>query len=148
MTEELNNLLAKQPILLFDGECGFCNHAVQFVLRWEKKNPKPGKELHFAAIQSREGQLLRAYFEIGDDVDSIILIKHHAAYIKSCAALRLTQYLRGFWPVLSVFILIPPFLRNAVYDVVAKRRQRIAGRVANCALLQKEEARRFLDRRS
>lgn len=146
MTEKLNRLLEKQPILLFDGECGFCNRSVQFVLQRERPNQVPEKRLHFAALESEEGKLLRSYFEIPANVDSLILIKHHAAYIKSCAALRLSLYMKGFWPLLSIFIIIPPFLRNLVYDFIARRRKGIFGRVDNCALLQKEDAARFLDR--
>lgn len=144
--KELNTLLENQPILLFDGECGFCNRSVQFVLQRERKDSKHGNRLHFAALQSTEGKLLRDYFEIDPKIDSLILIKHHAAYIKSCAALRLTLYMKGLWPLMSVFILVPPFLRNLVYDFIAKRRKNIFGRVENCALLQEEDSARFLDR--
>ena len=136
---ELNAALSKQPILLFDGECGFCNHTIQFFLKQEKN-----KKMHFAPLQSEIGTELRNYFEIDPKIDSLILIKGHSAYIKSCAALRLTPYMKGLWPVLIVFVLIPPFLRNLVYDFIAKRRMRLFGRVESCALLQKEDRERFL----
>jgi len=139
---DVNALLKKQPILLFDGECGFCNKSVQFFLRHERAN----KLMHFAPLESQEGKALRTYFKINEKVDSIILIRHHDAYIKSCAALRLTLYMRGLWPLLVIFVVIPPFLRNLVYDLIARNRQRIAGRVENCALLPEEERKRFLDR--
>ncbi|MBL7932490.1 MAG: DUF393 domain-containing protein [Bacteroidia bacterium] len=147
MNDRLNQLLAKQPILLFDGECGFCNRAVQFVLRHEKKSATPGKRLHFAALESEEGKALREYFAIAEKIDSIILIKQHSAYIKSCAALRLTMYMRGFWPLMMGFVVIPPFIRNIVYDFVARRRKKIFGRTKSCALLKNEDASRFLDRK-
>jgi predicted DCC family thiol-disulfide oxidoreductase YuxK len=137
--EDLNNLLNKQPILLFDGECGFCNRAVQFFLRREKNS-----KMHFAALESNEGKALRNYFEIDQKIDSIILIKEHEAHIKSCAVLRMTLFMRGLWPLMIVFIVVPPFLRNLVYNFVAKKRKKIVGKVESCALLKQEDRARFL----
>lgn len=135
ITEEL---LKKQPILLFDGECGFCNKSVQFFLKREKN-----KKMHFAALQSEVGKQLRAYFEIDEKVDSIVLIKEYSAYIKSCAALRLTIYMKGAWPLMMIFVIIPPFMRNWVYDLIAKNRMKLFGRVESCELLPKDDKERF-----
>ncbi len=137
---DINELLKKQPILLFDGECGFCNRSVLYFLRHEKN-----KSMHFAPLNSKTGKELRAYFEIDEKIDSIILIRDHSAYIKSCAALRLFPYLKGLRPLMIVFVVIPPFIRNWVYDMIAKRRMKIFGRVKNCELLPAEDRQRFLD---
>lgn len=139
--EEIQQLLTMQPILLFDGECGFCNRSVQFFLKRERN-----KCMHFAPLQSKAGIALRSYFEISEKTDSIILIKNHAAYIKSCAALRLAPYMKGLWPALIILVAIPPFIRNAVYDLIASRRMKLFGRVQNCALLDKEDQQRLLDK--
>jgi predicted DCC family thiol-disulfide oxidoreductase YuxK len=137
---DIQQLLKKQPILLFDGECGFCNRTIQFFL----KNENRKKRMHFAPLQSEEGKALKKYFEIDEKTDSLILVKGHDAYIKSCAALRLTIYMKGLWPLMMVFVIIPPFMRNVVYDFIAKRRMRIFGRVESCALLKQEDRSRFL----
>lgn len=128
--------------MLFDGECGFCNHAVQFVLKHERN-----KKLYFVALQSPEGKALREYFEIDPGIDSMIFIRDYEAHIKSCAALRVTQYMRGLWPLMSVFIIVPPFIRNWVYNFFASRRMKFFGRVKHCAWLENEDRQRFLDRR-
>lgn len=139
MSLKLNELLTKQPILLFDGECGFCNRSVQFFLQRERN-----KKMHFAPLQSEVGKVLRKYFELDDNTDSIILIKEHSAYIKSCAALRLAPFMRGAWPLAKVLVIVPPFLRNLVYDFIARRRIKIFGKVESCALLKEEDRSRFL----
>lgn len=139
---DVNALLKLQPILLFDGQCAFCNKSVQFFLRNENKK----KSMHFAPLDSEAGKALQAYFKINKKVDSIILIRQHDAYIKSCAALRLTLYMRGIWPLLVSLVVIPPFLRNLVYDFIAKNRQKIAGRLESCELLKTEDRERFLDK--
>lgn len=136
----IDELLLKQPILLFDGECGFCNKSVQFFLKNEKN-----KKMHFAPLQSPAGKQLKLYFEINEKVDSIILIKEHAAFIKSCAALRLFPFMKGAWPLMIVFVIIPPFIRNWVYDLIAKNRMRISGRVESCALISAKDKERFFD---
>ena len=138
---DIHQILTRQPILLFDGECGFCNRTVQFFL--ERENGK--KRMHFAPLQSDIGVELRKYFMIDERIDSLILIKGHNAYIKSCAALRLAIYMKWPWPLVIVLVAIPPFIRNVVYDFIAKRRMKLFGRVENCALLQKEDRARFLD---
>lgn len=139
-TIEIQEALEKQPILLFDGECGFCNKTIQFFLRHEKKK----KAMHFAPLESELGNALRDYFEIDPKIDSIILIKEHSAYIKSCAALRLAPFMKGIWQLGIAFVIIPPFLRNMVYDFIARRRKKIFGRVESCALLKAEDKKRFL----
>jgi predicted DCC family thiol-disulfide oxidoreductase YuxK len=136
----VQELLKSQPILLFDGECGFCNRTVQFFLRRENKK----RSMRFAPLESEEGKELRRYFGISDHVDSLILIRDHSAYIKSCAALRMTLYMKGAWPLAMVFVIIPPFLRNMVYDFIARRRMKLFGRMESCALLKKEDRTRFL----
>ena len=136
---DINEILKKQPILLFDGECGFCNKSIQFFLAREKN-----KAMHFAPLKSEIGKELQAYFEIEEKTDSVILIKDHSAYIKTCAILRVMPYMKGLWPIMVIFVVIPPFIRNAVYDVIAKRRMKFFGRVENCGLLPTEDKERFL----
>ncbi|MDP1800367.1 MAG: DCC1-like thiol-disulfide oxidoreductase family protein [Bacteroidota bacterium] len=137
---EINDILKKQPILLFDGECGFCNKSLLYFLKYEKN-----KTMHFAPLKSKVGKELKAYFEIEEKTDTVILIRDHSAFIKSCAALRLFPYMKGLWPLMVIFVVIPPFIRNWVYDLIAKKRMKIIGRVQNCEMLPKEDTERFLD---
>ena len=136
---DINEILTKQPLLLFDGECGFCNKSLQFFIRHEKN-----KKMFFAPLKSAVGEEVKTYFEIGNKTDSLILIRDYSAYIKSCAALRLTLYMKGLWPLMCVFLIIPPFLRNIIYDAIAKRRMKIFGRVESCSLIPNEDKVRFL----
>jgi predicted DCC family thiol-disulfide oxidoreductase YuxK len=135
----INDILAKQPILIFDGECGFCNRSVLFLVKREKN-----KKMHFVSQHSQTGKDLLNYFELDPSIDSIVLIRDYSAYIKSCAVLRLTWYMKGLWPLLSFFLIIPPFIRNRFYEFIAKRRMKIFGRVESCALLDEEDLKRIL----
>lgn len=140
MPHSVHDLLARQPILLIDGDCILCNNSVNFLLQREKK-----PVLNFATLKSEAGQTLLKYFEIPENVDSMVLIKHHKVHIKTCAALRLTLYMKGLWPLLSVFVIIPPFLRNMVYDVIASRRYKQFGKTESCALIDGKYRSRFLE---
>ncbi|MBS1651318.1 MAG: DUF393 domain-containing protein [Bacteroidetes bacterium] len=136
---KIDEILKQQPLLLFDGDCGFCNKIILFFLKYESS-----KTMHFVSLKSESGKKLKQYFEINASIDSIILIKNYSAYIKSCAALRLALYLKGIWKLLIVFIIIPPFIRNFVYDIIAKHRKKIIQHSTNCEMLSPKDAQRFI----
>lgn len=136
----IQDLLNQQPILLVDGECVLCNQSVNYLLEREKK-----PVLKFATLKSNVGKQLIEYFEIPENVDSMILIKNYKVHIKTCAALRLTLYMKGLWPILSVFVIIPPFIRNFFYDIIAKSRYKRFGKTETCAVISKEYRTRFLE---
>lgn len=137
---DINEILKKQPILLIDGDCVLCNNSVNFLLRHER-SPK----LSFATLNSETGKLILDYFEIGKEIDSMVLVRNHSVYIKSCAALRLTRYMKGLWPLMEMFVIIPPFLRNLVYDFIAKRRYTKFGKTQACAMIDMRHRDRFLE---
>jgi len=120
-------LLEKQPLLLYDGECALCNHMIQFYLNREKN-----QRMNFVPLDSDTAQVIIAHFELKKTKDSMVLIRDYSAYIKSCAALRLSRYMKGLWPLMQVFLIIPPFLRNLVYDFIAKRRLKWFGIQQTC----------------
>lgn len=139
---DINKILEKQPILLIDGDCAMCNYSVNYILNREKKG---GPKLHFASLQSETGQAILDYFEIPKQLETMILIKNYSVHIKSCAALRLSLYMRGLWPILVAFVIIPPPLRNLVYDYISKRRYKKYGKVESCAMIEPKFRERFLD---
>ncbi len=120
----------KFQVILFDGVCNFCNSTINFVIRKEKY-----KTLKFAAMQSTAGtQLLEQYNFPPEEMRSFIFIENGIAYNKSSAALRVCKYLKGAWPLLFAFIIVPPFIRNAVYDYVAKNRYKWFGIQEKCMI--------------
>jgi predicted DCC family thiol-disulfide oxidoreductase YuxK len=138
------------PVLLFDGVCNLCNAAVSFVI-----DRDPQGKVRFAALQSDVGVALLARYaaqlphgslpeRANDDPPTVFLIEGGRIYDRSTAVLRLLKHLNGLWPVLSVYVVLPVGLRDAVYDFVAKRRYRWFGRKDSCRLPTPDEARRFL----
>lgn len=129
------------PILLFDGYCNLCNNCVKFVLRHEKNTT-----IQFSSLQSEVGLALLQKHNINpNETDSLVLIVGTNVYIKSTAALRLTTYFKGLYPLLLALLLVPTFIRNAVYDYVARNRYKWFGKQDSCMIPSPEIKNRFLE---
>ncbi|MRT15855.1 thiol-disulfide oxidoreductase DCC family protein [Vitellibacter sp. q18] len=127
-------------IILFDGVCNLCNGTVIFIIKRDKK-----KVFKFAALQSEIGQELTSKFNIDTlKVDSIILLDGEKHYKKSSAALRIAKQLSGAYPLLFGFVVVPKFIRNAVYDYIAKNRYKWFGKKESCMIPTAELKSRFL----
>lgn len=126
-------------IVLFDGVCNFCNGSVNFIIRND-----PDKRFRFAPLQSDVGQKLRAKFDIGEDVDSIILVEDEQAFMHSTAALHIARGLGGIWSIGYVFILIPAFIRDWFYKLFAKYRYKLFGKRDVCMMPTADVRGRFL----
>jgi predicted DCC family thiol-disulfide oxidoreductase YuxK len=127
-------------IVLFDGTCNFCDASVNFII-----DRDPAGNFKFAALESETGQrLLRAHGLHENRPDSLVLVEDGKAYTRSSAALRIAAHMRFPWPLLEFFLLVPPFLRNAAYDWVARRRYQWFGRRESCRIPTPEIRERFL----
>jgi predicted DCC family thiol-disulfide oxidoreductase YuxK len=129
------------PIVLFDGVCRFCNAGVNFIIDHDRR-----ARVRLAALQSERGQELLARFGLRRDrLDSIVLVEGRRFWTRSTAALRIARLLDGPWPVLAVFLLVPAFLRDWAYDLLAANRYRWFGRLDACRVPTPELRRRFLE---
>lgn len=128
-----------RTILFFDGVCGLCNQAVDFVLKRDRK-----KILQFAPLQGETARVLLSPADI-DNLNSMVLWVDGKAYRKSAAAVRILWLLGSGWKVLgTIFCLIPSPLRDVVYSLIAANRYRIFGKKESCRIPTPEERVRFL----
>jgi predicted DCC family thiol-disulfide oxidoreductase YuxK len=136
----MNNLhQIKHSVILFDGVCNLCNKVVQFVIKRDKKG-----SFKFASLQSTFGQQLLENFDLPtDNFNSFILFKKGRIYTRSTAALLVLKELPGVWLLLSALIIIPPFIRNAVYNTIARNRYKWFGKKQECWLPSPETKDRF-----
>src|SRR5262245_53083141 len=104
-------------VVLFDGECILCHHSVRFILRRD-----PGKRFRFASLQSPVAKQLLQQAEVRQEdlPDSIVLLEQGRVFLRSTAALRIAWRMSGLWPLAAIFLIVPSFLRDAVYDLVAR----------------------------
>ncbi|MDE3251461.1 MAG: DUF393 domain-containing protein [Bacteroidota bacterium] len=138
----MNLSVYPHPVIFFDGVCNVCTGTVQFVIR---RDPK--QYFRFASLQSDTGQQLLEELHLPkEEWGSFILWDRGRMYTKSTGVLRVAQKLSGLWPLLSVFLIIPPFIRDAVYDLVARNRYRWFGKKTSCWMPTPELEQLFLDK--
>ncbi len=129
------------PVLLFDGVCNLCNASVQWILTHDRRGV-----FRFAALQSETGQALLRQFGLDQETfDSVVLVQNDRIFLRSDAPLEIVRHLGGAWPLLYVFKIIPRFLRDAVYNWIARNRYRWFGRREACMLPRAEWKGRFLN---
>lgn len=130
MNKSLNN------IVFYDGDCGFCNASVQFILKKRKVN------FFFTPLQSDWSKETLTQHNIQIDMATIYFKKDNKVYDRSTAALKICKGLKGGYPILMVFWIVPKFIRDGVYNIIAKRRHRI--RAGYCAIPTEEEKQFFI----
>jgi len=126
-------------IILFDGECNFCNSSVNFIIQRDRKD-----YFKFSPLQSEFAKEFFSKNNIENNFDSIVLIENEKLYKKSTAALKIAKHLNGLWKLAYVFIIIPPFVRNFLYDIIAKYRYKWFGRKDTCMIPDEKIKRKFI----
>lgn len=135
------------PIVLYDGVCGVCNRFVQFILSRDHD-----AILRFASLQSDfAARILARHSENPTDLDTVYVVLNHELpneYLlsRSDAIIFVLKQLGGQWrPVVLPFQLLPKFLRDTYYNLIARHRYRLFGRTKVCALPRTQDRNRFLD---
>jgi predicted DCC family thiol-disulfide oxidoreductase YuxK len=131
---------ARHAIVIFDGECVFCNRWVDFLLRFDQRDI-----FRFAARQTEAGALsLRQVGLPEDGIGSIVLVEDGAILQRSAAILRMLRLLGFPFSMATAFRLIPMVPRDFIYDWFARNRLRWFGRRKVCRLPSSTERHRFL----
>lgn len=136
----MNN--SNKLIILFDGVCNLCNTSVNFILKKDVYN-----KFIFTSLQSDAAKNLLLQFNdkiIKNNLDSILLIYKNKVYNKSTAVLYILKNLHFPYNLGFIFIIIPKFIRDYIYDVIARNRYKWFGRKETCRIPTKEELNKFL----
>ncbi|MBL7952016.1 MAG: DUF393 domain-containing protein [Flavobacteriales bacterium] len=130
--------LPPTPIVFFDGVCGLCNAFVDRLIRWDRH-----RVLRYATLQ---GTTAKAHLPTDriTDLSTIVYVDGERTWTRSGAAIRILMRLGGGWRLAGIFLLVPGFLRNAIYALVARSRYRWFGRLDSCRLPSAEERSLFL----
>jgi len=136
MTDETTEA---HPIIFFDGVCNLCNGVVDLLLRLDRD-----EQFRFASLQGETARDLLP--PLGDDARtwSFVYYDEDGAQLRSDAALTVCQRLGGIWWLLSLARIVPRFLRDPVYRLVARNRYRVFGQRETCRVATPEEKARFL----
>lgn len=135
------------PILVYDGVCGLCNRFVQVILRRDRN-----ALFRFASLQSAfAATILARHAASPSDLDTVYVVVDHELpnehlLSRSDAVILVLKQLPGAWPLLAFFMqLVPKFLRDPTYNVIARNRYRLFGRFEVCAVPSEQDRSRFLD---
>jgi predicted DCC family thiol-disulfide oxidoreductase YuxK len=121
MKEDIKN--GEKYIILFDGTCKLCNNVVRFITKNDSK-----RIFCFIPLESDKAtEYLNRYYKKNVNKGSVLLIEDDRIYTKSDAVLHILKCLDGLWPLFFAFIVVPGFLRDPIYDIIAKYRYRWFG---------------------
>ena len=135
-----------QHLILYDGVCGLCNRSVGQIL---PRDPKGF--FHFASLQSELGRsLLVRYGRNPDLLDTIYVLVDYRSQSprvlsRARAALFVIARLESPWRFLRIFEVLPTFLLDASYSLIARNRYRLFGKHDTCLMPNANYASRFLD---
>jgi predicted DCC family thiol-disulfide oxidoreductase YuxK len=133
-------------LVLYDGVCGLCNRVVRFLAKRDGKD-----RLRFASLQSALAQrvLARHHVQAGE-MDTVLLVRDYEKsserlLVRSEAAIEVTRTLGGIWSWSVALYILPRFLRDAGYDLIARRRYRMFGKLESCPLPDSSVQQKFPD---
>jgi predicted DCC family thiol-disulfide oxidoreductase YuxK len=114
---------------------------VQFIIKHDRK-----KKFRFATLQGKTGQAILTGAGLAqNDFNSFILVDGDKVYSHSGAALRMCKKLGGGWSLLYGLMIVPRFIRDAVYNLIARNRYKWFGKRESCMLPTTELKERFLE---
>jgi len=134
------------PIVLYDGVCGLCNRAVQFLLKRDRHD-----RLRFASLQSDfAATLLKRHGVDHQDLDTVYVVlnqgkTNETLLAKSDAFLQFTKEIGGVWSLARVAKIIPRPIRNWLYDFVARHRYQVFGKYEACMLPDPRHRHKFIE---
>ncbi|UKT62450.1 thiol-disulfide oxidoreductase DCC family protein [Pedobacter mucosus] len=130
-----------KPVIFFDGVCNLCNASVQFTIEHDKQD-----HFKFTALQGDYAKKVLPKFNVDPNtLNSILLLENNKLYTKSSAVLRIARKLNGLLPLLYGFIIIPKFIRDWVYNIIAKNRYKWWGKQTSCWVPTPELKNKFYD---
>ncbi len=128
-------------VILFDGVCNLCSGSVNWIIDHDKKNL-----FKFSALQSNYGKGIVAKYNMeGNYMDTAILLDEDDIFLGSDAVLRILKHLGGIYSLAYLFIIVPAFIRNFVYQVVSENRYRWFGKMDTCRIPTPQLKANFLE---
>ena len=133
--------MQEHPLILFNGICNFCKYWVNFAIRRDKK-----MKLKFTPLQGETAKKILPKFQISTtSLSSVVIVDMGRVWTQSSAAIRICKHLDGGWKLFYAFIIIPKFIRDFFYNIIARNRYRWFGKKEVCMVPTPELRERFLD---
>lgn len=131
--------MEQNGIILFDGVCNLCNGFVHRIIAADKND-----YFRFASLQSEAGQSLLKNHPNLQDLKSIVYLDNGKIYTKSTAAIKISSHLGFTWKILQLGYILPVFLRDGIYNIIAKNRYKWFGKKDQCMVPTPDLKAKFL----
>ena len=128
------------PIIVFDAQCVLCSANAQFVLKHDRRG-----HFRLAAQQSEAGAALYRRFGIDpDDPETLIVVSGDEAARYSDAVFAIARGLGWPWRAACALRIVPRFIRDPLYRLIARNRYRLFGKRQTCWAPSPEQRGRML----
>ena len=143
----MHDVPGESAIILYDGVCGLCDRFNRFIVSRDRHD-----RFRLASLQSNFArQLLQRHGLSPDNLDTVYLVldagtPKEKLLGRSQAVVNIMRRLGLVWRVLGgAFSLLPGFVRDWLYNLVARNRYRIFGRYNVCPLPSEKDRRKFIE---
>jgi len=127
-------------VVIFDGVCNLCNKFVNIIIRRDKKGI-----FQFSAIGSEYSKSVEDNYEVSlVELDTVVLIENDNFFSKSTAVIKICRHLGFPFNLLVVFKLVPKFIRDKIYDIIARNRYKVFGKKESCMIPKPDVLSRFI----
>ena len=133
-----DKLVMRNAIIYFDGVCGLCNGFIDFVMSIDKNNI-----FKYSPLQSEHAQK-NLPKEFTEDLKTVVVQIDGKTFSKSAAVIAVLIEIGGFWKLAIIGKILPTFLANKAYDLVAENRYNLFGKKETCRLPTPEERAKFI----
>lgn len=127
-------------IIFFDGVCNLCNSSVNFIIKTDSR-----KIFKFSHLQSKYSCNRLTNYNPLLSKNTILYLEDGNLYERSTAVLRIFRKLSGIWPTFYLFIIVPRFIRDTIYNFIARNRYKWFGKSDNCKIPTPEIRDRFIE---
>jgi predicted DCC family thiol-disulfide oxidoreductase YuxK len=130
-----------QKIIFFDGLCNLCNGSISLLILLDKR-----KVFRYAPLTGKTAKNLGIKQSLNEASQSVVYYRgKDQVFEKSDAAIYIVSDLFYLGEVLLILRLIPRFIRDSIYSLIAKYRYRLFGKRDVCRLPSIDEKTLFLD---
>lgn len=115
-------------LIVFDGTCILCNRFIQFILKKDKN-----AHFYFSTYQGLPAEIDQQGLKIAKE-ESISYLRLGKWHQRSAAVLFIYQDLFGKLHYMQLAWLVPRFIRDFLYDIIAQNRHKWFGKQESCLL--------------
>ncbi len=127
-------------VILYDGVCGWCTGWVRFLLKRDSTTP-----FKFSSLQSSLGRQVLEHLHLSSrNFTTFVVLTPEGPFTKSTAVIQICRQLKGFKWFGKILSWVPLTIRDTAYNLIARNRYHLRGKLPSCYLPPQEFVDRFI----